>query len=81
MAYFPVSSIGNHPFNFDNGSITSSILHRPNGIMGRVCDCTSTGAIRWELGATVSTMMTRILPETGDVGCNEFITTSWRIFA
>jgi hypothetical protein len=36
-------------------------------------DCTSTGAIRFDVGATVSTMMTGILVEPGNAGCNEFI--------
>jgi len=36
-------------------------------------DCTSTGAIRFDVGATVSTMMSGILAQTGISGCNEFI--------
>jgi hypothetical protein len=41
--------------------------------MDRVGDCTSTGAIRFELDATVSTMMTGIPSDTWMSGCNEFI--------
>jgi len=48
--------------------------------MGKAGDCTSTGAIRFELGATFSIMMTGILVETGMLGCEEFITTCRRIF-
>jgi hypothetical protein len=43
--------------------------------MWMVPDCARLGAIRFELGATVSTMMTGILPKTGMSGCYEFITT------
>jgi hypothetical protein len=38
-----------------------------------IFDCAPWGAICFELGATVSTMMTGILAETGMSGCNEFI--------
>jgi hypothetical protein len=43
--------------------------------MGMVSDCARLGAIRFELGATVSTMMTGILSKTGMSGCDDFITT------
>jgi hypothetical protein len=43
-------------------------------------DCAPWGAIRFELGATVSTMMIGILTETGYAGCYELITTCRRIF-
>ena len=77
MAYIPVSNVRNHPFIsfttdiqcFDLGSISL----RPNRSMDAMADCTSPGAIRCELGATVSTMMSGILVETGMAGYDEFI--------
>jgi len=77
MPYFPVSIVRNRPFiSFTTGIQDSGlygISFRPNRSIDRVGDCTSTGAIRFELGATVSTMMTGILTETEMSGCNEFI--------
>jgi hypothetical protein len=81
MADNPVSTVRNRPFISKIWFITSSILLRPNRITGIVDVCAPWGAIRFELGAIVSTMMRGILAETGYAGCDEFITTSWRIFA
>jgi len=80
MAYFPVSTVRNRRFIAEICFITFSILLRSNRSMDKAGDCTSTGAIRFELGATVSIMMTGILVETGMSGCEEFITTCRRIF-
>jgi len=84
MAYFPVSTVRNRPFISFITGIQGFGLYgislRPNLNMGRFCDCAPWGAIRFELDATVSTMMTGILAETGMSGCEEFITTCWRIF-
>jgi len=77
MAYFPVSIVRNRPFiSFTTGIQCfglGSISLRPNRSIDVIEDCTSTGAIRFDLGATVSTMMTEILAQTGMSGCNEFI--------
>jgi hypothetical protein len=77
MAYFPVSIVRNRPFiSFTTGIQCfglGSISLRPNRSIDVMDDCTSLGAIRFDLGATVSTMMTGILTETGMSGCNEFI--------
>ena len=80
MAEIPVSTIRNRPFIPEICFITSSILLFPNRSMNRVDDCALWGAIRCELDATVLTMMTGILAETEKSGCEEFITTCWRIF-
>jgi len=72
MAYNPVSTVRNRPFIPEICFITSNILFRPNLSMGIVPVCASLGAIRFELGAIVSTMMTGIL-KTGMSDCNEFI--------
>jgi hypothetical protein len=58
MAHNPVSSGRNRPFIPEICCITSNILFRPNLSMGMVLDCAYLGAIRFELGATVSTMTT-----------------------
>jgi hypothetical protein len=85
MAYFPVSTVRNRPFISLTIGVRGFGLYgislRPNRNMDRVGDCASLGAIRFELGATVSTMMTGILAETGMADCKEFITTCRRIFA
>jgi hypothetical protein len=77
MAYFPVSNLRNRPFIAFTIGIQGFGLYgislRPNRSMDRVGDCTSTGAIRFELDATVSTMMTGIPSDTWMSGCNEFI--------
>jgi hypothetical protein len=73
MADIPVSTVRNRPYIPEICFITFSILLRPNRSMDRVDDCAPWGAIRSEPGATVSTMMTGILTEPGDAGCNEFI--------
>ena len=73
MAYSPVSTVRNRPFIPEKCSVTSSILLRPNRIIGMVDVCAPWGAIRCELDATVSTMMTGIPAETGMSGCDEFI--------
>jgi hypothetical protein len=73
MAYNPVSTVRNRPFIPEICFITSNILFRPNLSMGIVPVCASLGAIRFELGAIVSTMVTGILNETGMSDCNEFI--------
>ena len=84
MAYFPVSIVRNRRFiSFTTGIRDFGlygISFRPNRSIDMICDCAPWGAIRCELGATVSTMMTGILTETGMSGCEEFITTCWRIF-
>ena len=77
MPYFPVSIVRNRPLiSFTSGIQCfglGSISLRPNRSMDVIEDCTSTGAIRFDVGATVSTMMTGILVEPGNAGCNEFI--------
>jgi len=77
MAYFPVSNLRHRPFIAFTIGIQGFGLYgislRPNRSMDRVGDCTSTGAIRFELDATVSTMMTGIPSDTWMSGCNEFI--------
>ncbi len=84
MAYFPVSTVRNRRFISFTTGIQGFGLYgislRPNRSIRMVGDCAPWGAIRCELGATVSTMMTGILAETGMSGCEEFITTCWRIF-
>jgi len=84
MAYFPVSTVRNRPFISFTTGIRDFGLYgislRPNPSMDMADDCAPWGAISFELGATVSTMMTRILAETGMSGCEEFITTCRRIF-
>lgn len=85
MADNLVSTVRNRPFiSFTNGIRCFDLYGislRPNRIIGMVDVCAPWGAIRFELGAIVSTMMTGILGETGMAGCDEFITTCWRIFA
>jgi hypothetical protein len=77
MAYIPVSFVRNRPFISFTTGIRDFGLYgislRPNRSIYVMDDCTSTGAIHCKLGATVSTMMTRILAQTGMSGCNEFI--------
>ena len=73
MAYNPVSIVRNRPSIPEICCITSNILFRPNLSMGMVLDCAYLGAIRFELGATVSTMMTGIPSETGMSDCDEFV--------
>jgi hypothetical protein len=73
MPYNPVSIVRNRPSIPEICCITSSILIGPNRIMDRVPDCTSLGAIRCELGATVSTMMTGIQFETWMSDGNGFV--------
>jgi hypothetical protein len=73
MADIPVSIVRNRPFIPEICSISSSILLRPNLSMGMVPDRASLGAIRCELGATVSTMMTGIPFETGMSGCHGLV--------
>lgn len=84
MADIPVSTVGNRRFiSFTTGLRCFGlygISFRPNPSMDMADDCAPWGAIRFELGATVSTMMTGILAETGMSGCEGFITTCWRIF-
>jgi len=84
MADIPVSTVGNRRFISFTTGIRGFGLYgislRPNPSIDMICDCAPWGAIRFELGATVSTMMTGILAETGMSGCNEFITTCRRIF-
>jgi hypothetical protein len=84
MAYFPVSILRNRPFIAFTTGIQGFGLYgislRLNRSIDMIFDCASLGAIRFELGATVSTMMTGILAETGYAGCKEFITTCRRIF-
>ncbi len=84
MAYFPVSTVRNRPFiSFTTGLRCFGLYGislRPNRSIDMIFDCAPWGAIRFELDATVSTMMTGILAETGMSGCEEFITTCWRIF-
>jgi hypothetical protein len=60
MAYNPVSTVRNRPFIPEICFITSSIFLRPNLSMGIVPVCAPLGAIRFELGAIVSTMMSGI---------------------
>jgi len=77
MAFFPVSTVRNRPLISFITSIRcfglGNISLRPNRSMDVIEDCTSTGAIRFDVGATVSTMMSGILAQTGISGCNEFI--------
>jgi hypothetical protein len=84
MADIPVSTVGNRRFiSFTTGIRDFGlygISFRPNRSIRMVDDCAPWGAIRCELGATVSTMMTGILAETGMSGCEGFITTCRRIF-
>jgi hypothetical protein len=84
MADNPVSTVRNRPFISFIAGIRCFGLYGislcPNRSIDMICDCAPWGAIRFELGATVSTMMTGILTKTGMSGCNEFITTRWRIF-
>jgi hypothetical protein len=73
MADNPVSTVRNRPFIPEICFITASILLRPNRITEMVYVCASWGAIRCELGAIVSTMMSGIPSQTGMSVCNEFI--------
>jgi hypothetical protein len=73
MAYNPVSIVRNRPFIPEICCITSNILFRSNVSMGIVPVCAPWGAIRFEFGVTVSTMMTGIPSETGMSGCNGFV--------
>ena len=73
MAYFPVSIARNRPFISEICFITFIIFLVPNRIMDRVDDCASSGAIRIELGAIVSTMMTGSSSEIKMSDCNEFV--------
>jgi len=75
MADNPVSIARNRPFISEICVITSSNFPGPNRIMGMVDDCASLGAIRCELAATVSTMMTGIPSETGMSDWNKLIPT------
>jgi hypothetical protein len=84
MADNPVSTVRNRRFiSFTTGIRCFGlygISFRPNPSIDMICDCALWGAIGFELGATVSTMMTGILTETGYAGCYELITTCRRIF-
>jgi len=84
MADIPVSTVRNRRFiSFTIGIRCfdlDGISFRPNPSMNMADDCAPWGAIRFELGATVSTMMIGILTETGYAGCYELITTCRRIF-
>jgi hypothetical protein len=77
MAYIPVSFVRNRPFIPEICCITCSNFLGPNRIMGRVPDCTSLGAIRFELAATVATMISGIRSQTGMSGGNEFVPIGW----
>jgi hypothetical protein len=84
MADIPVSTVRNRRFISSIIGIQGFGLYgislRPNRSIDMIFDCAPWGAIRFELGATVSTMMIGILTETGYAGCYELITTCRRIF-